>query len=114
MFRVNAKYNPPPAGMPSPAMWGDEAVVRERMAPYAREFRFSRHQHVFRALTAEDWIAFMREYFGPMRVAWEKLDDGQRQGMTRDLLALLAEVNQSGDQTLFVPSEYLISVVELK
>jgi len=112
MFRVNAKYNPPPPGTAPPSMWGDEAVVRERMAPYAREFRFERREHVFRARTAEDWLAFMREYFGPMRVAWEKLDQSRREAMTQDLLALLAEFNQSGDQTLFVPSEYLISVIE--
>jgi SAM-dependent methyltransferase len=114
MFQINAKYNPPPPGAVPPARWGEEDVVRERMGPYAREIRFEHYTHIFRAHSAADWIAFMREFFGPMRVAFEKLDEPGREAMTRDLTELLERHNQSGDPTLFVPSEYLISVIQLK
>jgi ubiquinone/menaquinone biosynthesis C-methylase UbiE len=114
MFRTNAKYNPPPAGVPAPVLWGEESGVRERFAPYADEFRFERRFLTFRAPTAGDWLAYMREHFGPTRVLWEKLDGPQREAHTREMLELLAQFNQSGDATLFVPAEYLETVIVLR
>jgi ubiquinone/menaquinone biosynthesis C-methylase UbiE len=114
IFHAIGKYDPPPEGVPFPGLWGDEAVVREHFAPYALEFRFQRIRHITRSHSAEYWMGSMREFFGPMRVAWEKLDHVAREAMTRDLLDLVARFNQSGDRTLFVPSEYLMSVVTLK
>jgi hypothetical protein len=39
--------------------------------------------------------------------------DSQRQGdLTRDLLALIARHNRSGDETAVIPSEYLEIVIE--
>src|SRR5258708_29598521 len=31
-FRLNAKYVPPPPGMPAPVLWGDEKTVSQRLA----------------------------------------------------------------------------------
>jgi len=114
MFGVIAKYDPPPPNVPAPVLWGEEAVVRERFAQYARDFTFERRYHIGRSYSAVDWFNFMREFFGPLRVAWEKLDDTRREALTGDLLASVARFNQSGDETLLVPSEYLASVVMLK
>ena len=34
MFKVTSKHVPPPPGVPPPILWGDEATVRERLAPF--------------------------------------------------------------------------------
>src|SRR5215472_2414211 len=41
MFAVSAKHVPPPPGVPAPSLWGDEAVVRQRLGQGAREIKFS-------------------------------------------------------------------------
>src|SRR5271165_390916 len=33
MFRLSAKHVPPPSGLTPPILWGDEATVRQRLAP---------------------------------------------------------------------------------
>src|SRR5579859_7132205 len=34
MFKVGAGHVPPPPGIAPPVLWGDDATVRERLAPY--------------------------------------------------------------------------------
>jgi SAM-dependent methyltransferase len=114
VFGTIAKYDPPPAGLPWPGLWGEEAVVRERFSAYARDFTFERRSHITRSRSTQDWMSFMREFFPPLRMAWDKIGEPERAAMTRDLLDLVARFNQSGDATMFVPSEYLVSVVRLK
>ena len=38
-FSLSARFVPPPEGIPSPALWGDESVVRERLANGTSEVR---------------------------------------------------------------------------
>jgi len=42
MFGVFARHLPPPSGLPSPLLWGDEAVVRARFADVAEDMRLAR------------------------------------------------------------------------
>jgi ubiquinone/menaquinone biosynthesis C-methylase UbiE len=110
-FAVNGRYNPPPPGVASPLLWGSEDAVRARFRDSAAAFSFVRRHHNFRAVSAEQWLALMREYFGPMKLAFEKLDEAGRDAYSRELLQLLEDSNQSGDATLFIPSEYLEVVI---
>jgi SAM-dependent methyltransferase len=117
MFKLNAAYTAkagtPPAG-PPPVAWGEENVVRERFGPYAAGFVFERRFLTFRAVSPHEWLAHMREFFGPARVLWEKLDEAARVSLTGEMLDLIGRFNQSGDSTMFVPGEYLETVVSLR
>jgi SAM-dependent methyltransferase len=117
MFKVNSAYNARLGGTPPgppPVAWGEESVVRERFGPYAASFQFERRFFIFRAPSAADWLAHMREYFGPTRVLWCQLDESSRESLTHEMLDLIDQFNQSGDATLFVPAEYLEAVVTLR
>jgi SAM-dependent methyltransferase len=115
MFAINQKYGPPtPPEFSAPAMWGEEAVVRERFGPYAAHFQFNKRAALFRALTPQDWLAYMREFFGPTRVMWERLDEANREALNREMLELLGRFNQSGDSTLYAAGEYLEVVIHLR
>jgi ubiquinone/menaquinone biosynthesis C-methylase UbiE len=114
MFTIHARHVPPAPGLQSPSLWGDENVVRERFAGLAAKFSFERRVHIFRALAPEQWFGFMCKFFGPTMVAWEALDERGREAFSKDLLANAAEFNQSGDQTLMAPGEYLESVITLR
>jgi SAM-dependent methyltransferase len=111
-FRAAARFNPPPPGLAPPPLWGKEEVVRERF-PEATGFAFERRHHNFRALDAEQWVAFMRQSFGPLKVTFEKLDPPGQEALAKELAALAAAANTSGDATLYVPAEYLEAVVYL-
>ncbi len=111
-FRTGAKYNPPPPGIPPPLLWGKEDAVKERF-PQARKFAFERRNLIMRAPSPGQWLAMMREYFGPLNVAFHRLDTAGQEALTKDLLSLLETANQSGDATLFVPAEYLEAVAYL-
>ena len=112
-FRAAARYNPPPPDLAPPPLWGKEEVVRERFARAAAGFAFERRNHNFRALDVEQWVAFMRQSFGPLKVTFEKLDQAGQQALAKELAVLAAAANTSGDATLFVPAEYLEAVVYL-
>jgi SAM-dependent methyltransferase len=60
MFAVTSKYMPPPPpGVPPPPLWGDPAVVRERLEGHVRDLRFDRATMVVPTLSARH----MREHF---------------------------------------------------
>ncbi len=47
MFKTVAKYVPPPSLMPSPLMWGDETIVRERLNVDVEELRLTKWMYPF-------------------------------------------------------------------
>lgn len=42
LFALNAKYLPPPVGVPSPAEWGDVAIIAQRLGDWVRDLSFER------------------------------------------------------------------------
>jgi len=114
VFAIHARYLPDASSVAAPVLWGEESMVRERFGEYARQFSFTRRSQTLRARTADHWLAFLREFFGPTVVVWARLDEAGRETFSREVLDTVAEFNQSGDQALFMPAEYLESVITLK
>ena len=108
MFGVSSKHVPPPPGIPAPAMWGDENVVRQRFGSGAREIKFSRVMCDFRyAFPPADVVQLFRDYFGPTKVAFSKLDAQGQRALAADLEGLWKEYNQATDGTSLIHAEYL-------
>lgn len=108
MSKVTARHVPPPAGLPSPLLWGDEATVRERLADGVREIRATPTKVVFAyPVPPADTVAFYRTYYGPTKNAFAALseDDGAR--LQQDLEELWAQHNRADDGTTNVETEYL-------
>ena len=108
MFKIIAARVPPPAGMPSPLLWGDETVVRERLQKKIAHIQFTRRMMTFEfpfapAEVVEHW----RQYYGPTQKAFDALDtDGQRDLRT-NLTALWEKHNRGDGAATRVESEYL-------
>lgn len=107
MFRTTAAYVPPPAGVPSPLLWGDEATVRERLAG-TTTLRFTRRMMTFEypfppALVVEHF----RAWYGPTKRAFDGLEPEARRSLHQDLVALWTEHNRASDGTTRVDSTYL-------
>jgi ubiquinone/menaquinone biosynthesis C-methylase UbiE len=107
MFRVTARYAPPPPGLASPVQWGTQQRVRELFGDGVASVQAERRSFVFRYHSFEHWLAFFRAYYGPVQKAFRALDADQQESYAAELRSLVAHYNQSGDETMVVPSDYL-------
>lgn len=108
MFTLSAKHVPPPSGIPAPAMWGDESVVRQRFGSKAKQIRCKRIMCDFRyPFPPAQVVQLFREYFGPTQVAFSKLDEKGKNALASDLERLWNEHNQATNGTTLIPAEYL-------
>jgi ubiquinone/menaquinone biosynthesis C-methylase UbiE len=64
-FALTAKYIPPPAGMPSPVLWGDENQVRQRLGESVKDLFFERGVMGIPALSPEHFITWQFSKVGP-------------------------------------------------
>ena len=106
LFKVTAGFNPPPPGSQPPSLWGVEDVIRQRFGSAIRDLQILPRKVIFRHLSPESWVEFMKTYFGPTIKAHEAA--GSR---APELTAAMIEVgrkhNQSGDATLFALGDYV-------
>ena len=107
MFATIVKHTPPPPGLVPPILWGTEDRLRELFGDRIAELRVERQQHIFRALSPDDWLRFMRTYFGPTKVAFERVGEEGEAALAGDLLELAGRFNTAGERAMRVPGEYL-------
>jgi ubiquinone/menaquinone biosynthesis C-methylase UbiE len=107
IFRVNARYLPPPPGLTPPTRWGTEAGLRELFGDDIADLTVTPRQFTFRYRSPEHWVEFFRTWFGPTLQAFAALDAAGQADLERDLLALLRRFNRADDGTLVAPGEYL-------
>jgi ubiquinone/menaquinone biosynthesis C-methylase UbiE len=111
MFKTIGKHLPPPAGLKSPALWGTrewmETAFRAESSSLIAE---SRH-FVFRYRSAQHFLDFFREYYGPVLKAFEALNAAGRKALSKDIIELIARFNKSGNDSMVVPGEYLEVIV---
>jgi SAM-dependent methyltransferase len=108
MFAMSAKHVPPPPGIPAPSLWGDENVVRQRFGSGAKQIRIQRRMCDFQfPFPPAEVVQLFREYFGPTKVAFSRLDAKGQAAMAADLQQMWIDNNQATDGTTLIPGEYL-------
>jgi len=112
VFRIIAKYLPPPLGVKSPALWGTRARLEELFAAQASEIVAEPRMFVLRYRSPEHWLEVFKTFYGPMLKAFAALVEPNAQAaLTADLLTLIGEFNRADDGTMAVHSEYLEVVI---
>lgn len=110
MFKATGRHVPPPPGIAPPVLWGEEATVRGRLGPYFADIRTEVIAVDFDLpMSAAGVVAFFRRYFGPMQVAFGRLDEGGQGALTSDLEALWSGANVAPDarEHTLIRNEYL-------
>lgn len=108
MFKLGAKHVPPPPGMPSPVLWGDEETVKERLSEGISDLKLERRKILFDyPFVPAEVVEHFRKYFGPTNKAFESLDAAGQDALRKDLVDLWTANNQADDGTTRVESEYL-------
>jgi SAM-dependent methyltransferase len=108
MFKATGKHVTPPAGMPSPLLWGTDEAVSERFAEGIADLKTTRQRLFFTfPFGPVEVVEYFRLYYGPTRKAFESLDIAGQRALRSDLEALWTVHNQAMDGTTKVWSEYL-------
>jgi ubiquinone/menaquinone biosynthesis C-methylase UbiE len=111
MFKIIGKYNPPPAGAKSPALWGTSGRLAEMFGDAANSIETEPRHFNFRYRSAAHCLEVFKTYYGPMLKAFAALDQSGQNALREDLGALIARMNTATDGTMVVPSAYLEVVV---
>jgi SAM-dependent methyltransferase len=95
-FLLVARYapTPPPAGIPSPVLWGDPNVVRERLGKAVRDLVFDRDRMLVPALSLPHYRTMFERTAGPVLKLVEALsasDPAKLAEFRREAEALVAE-----------------------
>jgi 2-polyprenyl-3-methyl-5-hydroxy-6-metoxy-1,4-benzoquinol methylase len=107
MFKIGAKYVPPP-NMPSPLKWGDEEIVRERLRDGIADLRLTPRMCTFKySFSPAEVVEFFRLYYGPTQRTFDALDADGQAALRKDLEQLWTQNNQATDGTTYVEGEYL-------
>jgi hypothetical protein len=109
MFRTVGAHVPPPVGVPSPLLWGDEAYVN---ALFGSDVGWThrRRTFTFRFTSAAEYVDRFVTNYGPTLKAAEALG-WQRAALKADMHELALYWNRlSEDGPIAVPATYLESV----
>lgn len=112
VFRTVAAHAPPPPGVTPPPLWGTEEHLRELFGDRVSELNLTPRYLTMRFRSADHWLDVFRTWFGPAKVAFERVGPEGAEALTSDLRELLEGANTDAE-TLAVPSEYL-EVVAVK
>lgn len=107
MFKTFARFIAP-SGMPAPVLWGDEAVVRERLGHGVSDLKMIRRQYSFTyPFPPAEVVEFFRQYYGPTNRAFGSLDESAGRNLREELVELWSTHNRGGTELTVVSSEYL-------
>ena len=107
MFKAIAQFIAP-ANMPSPLLWGDEAVVRERLGIGASRLNLTRRMYTFNyPFPPEEVVEIFRLYYGPANLAFESLEHADQNALRQELESLWSAHNRAKGGVTIVDAEYL-------
>lgn len=111
LFKTIGAHVAPPAGVRSPALWGNEAHLTSLFGPAAHELRVERKRFKFRYRSAAHFLQVFADYYGPTHKALASLDAQGRAALQADIASLLGELDVGRGRGLVVPSEYAEVVI---
>ena len=109
VFKIIGRHVPPPPGVKSPLLWGNEARLADLFAGHA--VATTRQIFNFRYTSARHWLDVFKAYYGPANRAFAALETDKQAVLEAELTGLLDRMNRGGPGTLIVPGEYLEAVV---
>ena len=107
MFKTFAKFLAP-SGMPSPVMWGNETVVRERLGGGVSDLAMPRRHYNFDySFPPAEVVDLFQQYYGPTNRAFASLDAETAAELRDELETLWSTHNRGGNELTFIAAEYL-------
>jgi ubiquinone/menaquinone biosynthesis C-methylase UbiE len=114
MFRTVAAHVPPPAGLRPPGLWGTEEHLQQLLADSVSELTITRREFVFRFRSPTEFVEVFRDYYGPVRKAFDALSDRGRDRLSVDLAALADRHDREAGPSIAVPAEYVEAIAVVR
>jgi len=94
--------------MPSPVLWGNEDIVRDRFNGGIAKLQLTRKLYPLEyPFPPTDVVSFFRTYYGPTNRAFASLDETAQARLHQDLEGLWSEHNLARNGATAVQAEYL-------
>ena len=107
LFKITSRHIPP-APMPSPLLWGDEATVRGRLRHGFINLQFNCRDLIMDfPMAPPAAVEFFRTWYGPTHRAFAALDITGQAALRHDLEQLWTDHNLAGNGTTRIAAEYL-------
>jgi SAM-dependent methyltransferase len=110
MLRTVGAHVPPPAGIRSPLAWGTPSRLEELFGDRVSGLTATPRTFVFRFKSAEAFVQFFRDHYGPVHKAFAALDDGGRDQLWADLVDLATRHDRRSGGSIAIASEYLETI----
>lgn len=109
MFKIIGKHVPPPANFPSPLLWGNEDICRQRlMKEDLKDIRVTRYLYPFEyPFSPAKVVDFFIEYYGPTNRSYASLNEIGKAAFHSDLTELWSRNNTALDGTTKILAEYI-------
>jgi ubiquinone/menaquinone biosynthesis C-methylase UbiE len=109
MFKVVAKWAPPPAGVKPPTLWGTEEHLAELFGDRV-EWTAQKRDYVFRYRSPEHFSDWFRQFYGPITKLAGTLPDEDLVQFAAELADVPRRFNRADDGTVAATAEYLEAV----
>lgn len=109
MFKCVARYNPPAAGIQSPALWGVEDVVIQRLGEYFTDFTLQRkfYPRWTYPFGTSELVELFRQKFGPVKRAFDSQDQQGQNALRAELEEIYQAHSIASDSSTEIKGEYL-------
>lgn len=114
LFKTQARYVPPPAGLKPPVRWGTDAGLAELFGDgvHVKSSGPTTTLQYFRSV--DHAVDVFRTYFGPANKAFQTLDAGAAENLRRDMAETFTRFNRATDGTLVLEATYLQAILEVR
>ena len=113
-FGLLAPYMPPPPpGVPTPLLWGNEDHVRTLFGQRVESLEMTRREYVERAASPRAYLDLFKRTFGPMVAIYTSLADQAERAaeLDRNFLEFAGRSNRGAPEgPVQIPYEYLLVV----
>jgi hypothetical protein len=115
LFRTVAAHVPPPAGLRSPMLWGTEAHLRDLLGEDIASLEVTERTFTWRFRSAEDFVGFFREWYGPTLKAFAALEGAARDALWADLVSLAGRFDRLDDEAaIAIPATYTEAIAVIR
>jgi ubiquinone/menaquinone biosynthesis C-methylase UbiE len=110
LFKTVSGWNPPPAGVRPPALWGTPEHLTELFGDRVEWISLRKREYVFRYHSPEHFSEWFRTYYGPVTRFAGTLSGADAEKFAADIADVARRFNRADDGTVVAPSEYLEAV----
>jgi ubiquinone/menaquinone biosynthesis C-methylase UbiE len=110
MLKVVSTHVPPAPGVASPLLWGTKAYIGSMFGDTIDGLGCRERTFTFRFRSADGFVEYFRDYYGPTLKAFEAVGDGGADELFSDLVALVRKHAGTSEGPVAIPATWLETV----